>query len=90
MGYKSFVVLCGAALTLASVGTGCNGKVREQEQTQTVRPDGTAVQEQTRIRETPSGTVVKETATKERKVIEPGPGVSDPDPTMKDPGKSGE
>ena len=39
-----------------------------------MRPDGTAVQTRTQVRETPSGSTVQETQTQERKVLSPGSG----------------
>ena len=81
----------GAALLLGTAAAGCNsdgngGTVRDQNQTQDVRPDGTAVQQRTRTRETGSGSVVQETETRERKVVSPGSG-GHTDPTKANPSK---
>ncbi len=86
------VFLATLAVSLAGVGCegmggGNKGKVQSQDQTETVRPDGTAVRQRTQTRQTASGTVVKETETQEREVVKPGPGVSNPDATKKDPGQ---
>lgn len=74
-------VLCGV------VAVGCsNGQVHDQQQHETVTPEGTAVQTRTQTRETPSGATVKETETRQREVVNPAPG-GHSDPTQKDPGK---
>ena len=74
--------------------TGCQnedtGQVHSRQQHQHVSDDGrTATQTQTQIRETPSGTTVKETATRQREVVNPPPGTQPVDPTKRDPGSPG-
>lgn len=95
MRQKLFTVACGATLVLGLAatqgcesmgGSGGGGKVTNQNQQETVRPDGTAVQTRTRTRETPSGTTVQETETRERKVTNPGAAGGAADPTKTDPG----
>ena len=71
----SRVVLTAASAALIGVAAvGCKsnkneGEVKARTQDQTVRPDGTAVQTRTQIRETPSGQTVRETQTQERQPI---------------------
>ena len=71
MALSRAVLVCGVVIGSAALA-GCNGNVRSQERSQTVRPDGTAVQTQVRERETSGGAVVRETQTQERQVIKPG------------------
>lgn len=79
-------VLAASLCGVLTVGCQDNGKVRDQSQNQDVRGDNTAVQTRTQTRDTPSGATVKETETRERQVINPGPG-GKADPTKADPGK---
>ena len=61
------------------------GKVIDRSQGQTVSPDGTATRTRTQMRQTPSGTTVRETQTEQREVVDPAnPGAADP--TKPDPG----
>ena len=90
---KGSVVSLGAALLLGTAAIGCQsngnesgGKVQNQTQNETVRPDGTAVQERTRTRQTSSGATVQETETRQRKVTDPGP-AGQRDATKADPAK---
>ena len=89
MRQKAFVWVSSASLVLSAAGLGCQnsggGRTIDQDQSQTVQPDGTAVQTRTRTRETPSGTTVRETETRQREVVDPG-GATNPDPTKEDPG----
>lgn len=77
---RSRVILTAAsAVFLGMAAVGCQhdkneGEVTARTQNQEVRPDGTAVQTRTQVRETPSGTTVRETQTQERKVVPPGSG----------------
>src|SRR5687768_14124257 len=68
IGSRSRVILTAASavvLGLAAVGCRKNqgGEVHSRTQDQTVRPDGTAVQTRSQVRETPSGATVQETQT---------------------------
>lgn len=61
------------------------GRVIDRSQGQTVSPDGTATRTRTQMRQTPSGTTVRETQTEQREVVDPAnPGAADP--TKADPG----
>lgn len=74
IGSRSRVIVTAASavlIGLAAVGCKSKGEVESRSQDQTVRPDGTAVQTRTQVRETPSGAKVQETQTQERKTIEP-------------------
>jgi hypothetical protein len=64
-----------AAVLFGVVAVGCHdeGTVHSRTQDQTVKPDGTAVQTRSQVRETPSGTTVRETQTQERQVISTQP-----------------
>ena len=66
-----------SAVLLGLAAVGCqngNGEVKSRTQDQEVRPDGTAVQTRSQVRETPGGTTVRETQTQTRKEISPGSG----------------
>lgn len=72
--------------------TGCqnddSGRVVSGERYQNISDDGrTAKQTEVRVRETPSGATVKETATRQREVVNPPQNGQQPDPTQRDPGK---
>lgn len=61
------------------------GKVIDRSQDQAIHPDGSATRTRTQVRRAPSGTVVRETQTEKREVVNP----ADPataDPTQADPG----
>ena len=75
-----------AGLSLGCESMGGGGKVVSRDQNQTVRPDGAAVQTRSQVRQTDSGTMVRETETRTREVVQPGPGVQNPDATKTDPG----
>ena len=64
------------------------GKVIDRSQGQNVNPDGSAVRTRTQMRQTPSGTVVRETQTEKREVVGGGEsnGGQQADPTQPDPG----
>lgn len=69
------IVTAASAVVLGVAALGCQnrgGEVKSRSQDQEVRPDGTAVQTRTRVRETPSGSTVRETQTQTRKEISPG------------------
>ena len=90
-GWKALLAMTvlGAGLSVGceSGGGGNNGgRVISRDQNQTVRPDGAAVQTRSQVRETDSGTKVRETETQTREVVQPGPGVQTPDATQRDPG----
>lgn len=69
-----------ALLTAAGCST-----VHDQNESQTVSPDGTkATETRSQIRDTPSGATVKETETRTREVMTPG---AKSDATHSDPGK---
>jgi hypothetical protein len=86
--------LLGVAVLGAGLSFGCEssgndssgGRVISRDQNQTVRPNGAAVQTRSQVRETDSGTRVRETETRTREVVQPGPGVQNPDATQRDPG----
>lgn len=73
--------------TLALAATlGCQGKVRDQQQSESVSPDGmTAMQTRSQVRETPGGATVKETEVRTREVVSAP--TTMPDATKKDPAK---
>lgn len=77
-GIRSRVILTAASAVLSVLAVGCKsdngGEVTSRTQDQEIRPDGTAVQTRSQVRETGSGATVKETQTQERKVITPGSG----------------
>lgn len=69
------IVTAASAVVLGVAALGCQnrgGEVKSRSQDQQVRPDGTAVQTRTQVRETPSGSTVRETQTQTRKEISPG------------------
>ena len=71
IGSRSRVILTAASAVLVGVvAVGCKskGEVKSRTQDQEVRPDGTAVQTRSQIRETSGGTV-KETQTQTRQPI---------------------
>ena len=61
------------------------GRVVDRSQGQTVSPDGTATRTRTQLRQTPSGTTVRETQTEQREVVSPDDAGAT-DPTRSDPG----
>lgn len=77
---RSLSLTAASAVLFGLAAVGCQhdksaeGEVTARSQNQEVRPDGTAVQTRTQVRETPSGTTVRETQTQERKVVPPGSG----------------
>lgn len=69
------IVTAASAVLLSVAAVGCqngNGEIKSRTQDQEVRPDGTAVQTRSQVRETPSGTTVRETQTQTRKEVSPG------------------
>lgn len=88
-----------AALAIALGAVGCEntgnkagtaqergGRVIDRSQGQTVSPDGTATRSRTQMRQTPSGTTVRETQTEQREVVNPASNGATADPTQPDPG----
>ena len=87
IGIRSRVVLAAASAVFGIVAVGCQndggGEVISRTQDQDVRPDGTAVQTRTQVRETDTGARVRETQTQKREVIEPADSGA-ADPTQRD------
>ena len=104
MHHSTLGKLATAALAFALCTAGCQtsgddatagtaqergGKVVDRSQGQTVNPDGTATRTRTQLRQTPSGTTVRETQTEQREVVTPGgSGATTADPTQADPGSA--
>ena len=88
MARSAHVSTAAVALATVSLMVGCDGKTIDANRTQSVSPDGkTATQTQVRTRETASGTVVKETATRTREVVSPATQTNTPpDARVRDPG----
>ena len=71
------IVTAASAVLLGVAAVGCQnkgGEVKSRTQDQEVRPDGTAVQTRSQVRETAGGSTVRETQTQTRKEISPGSG----------------
>jgi hypothetical protein len=67
-------VLFGVVAVGCQSDGGTEGEVVSRSQDQDVRPDGTAVQTRSQVRQTPDGTTVRETQTQERQVLPAGSG----------------